>query len=156
MLIGVNKFLSMHCILTDSASIIYIKKIYLKYLLSKTKTQFIWNLTFFLRLGKNLVRVDLLTRREQVKPACPLIVISQSYSLPAKGGRLCATLVCDLNEISEQAGAPHILDHISFPHLHAQSLNSSPAFHAGPAAGQFYYLRLFLSMDAQVRSTSCL
>ena len=45
MLTKVNKFLSMHCIFTDGASIIYIKNIYLKYLLSKTKTQFIWNLT---------------------------------------------------------------------------------------------------------------
>ena len=66
MLIGVNKFLSMHCIFTDGASIIYIKKIYLKYLLSKTKTQFIWNLTFFLitisntTLPNNFYEVDIL------------------------------------------------------------------------------------------------
>ena len=55
MLIGVNKFLSMHCIFIDGASIIYIKKIYLKYLLSKTKTQFIWNLTFFLITISNTI-----------------------------------------------------------------------------------------------------
>ena len=66
MLIGENKFLSMHCIFTNGAPIIYIKKIYLKYLLSKTKTQFIWNLTFFLitisntTLPNNFYVVDIL------------------------------------------------------------------------------------------------
>ena len=48
MLTRVNKFLSMHWIFTDGALIIFIKKIYLNYLSSKTKTQFIWNVTFFL------------------------------------------------------------------------------------------------------------
>ena len=58
MLIGVKKFLSMHCIFTNGASIIYIKKIYLKYLLSKTKTQFIWNLIFFLITISNITLLN--------------------------------------------------------------------------------------------------